>query len=185
MENEMIDRDIAILLTGAISRQVNMLADVPAAILPAHSRRTLKSIRASLKIAISYGLSTSQTELLSSYLQVIVMSEGEKFIKEAAQSVGFSLRSNTGGGNVRVVESSERLIEKWVFRELKAGQIAAVSEFVANAVQVFNHDHLIKSIATKSTTTVTAIKRTAFQSDPVLINSLPIDYGEWCRIQFR
>jgi hypothetical protein len=39
---------------------------------------------------------------------------------------------------------------------------------------VFNHDHLITFIATKSTTTVTAIKRTAFQSDPVLINSLPI-----------
>lgn len=126
-----LDRDIAILLTGAISREVNKLSDMPTTTLPSSARRTLKAIRASLKIAIAYGLSTSQTELLSSYLQVIVMSGGEKFVKEAAQSVGLSLRA--GGG--QVVQSSERLVERWVMGELKDGQIAAVSEFIANATQ--------------------------------------------------
>lgn len=126
------DRDIAILLTGAISRRVNDLTDSDLSTSTLSTKFLLKSIRANLKLAISYGLQTSQTDLLASYLQVIIMSEGDKFIKESAWKVGLALRGVGGGG--RGVREAEEVMGKWVSRELKKGEIAAVGEYLANAV---------------------------------------------------
>lgn len=75
---------------------------------------------------------TSQTELLSSYLQVIIMSEGEKFVVESAQKLSFALRS--GGSVGKPVESAEKLVGKFVEREVKNNMLAAVEDFIANAV---------------------------------------------------
>lgn len=119
-------------MIGAISRQVNTLADEVETNSPTGTKAILKSIRATLKVAISYGIFSSQTELLSSFLQVIIMSEGEKWVLESAQSLALALRS--GGRLGKPVESAEKLVDKWVGRELKAEQIASVADFVANAV---------------------------------------------------
>jgi hypothetical protein len=118
------DRDVAILLTGAISRKVNDLTDEDLANLSLPTRSTLRAIRANLRIAIQYGLQTSQTDLIASYLQVIIMSEGDKFVRTSAQTAALALRSGPAG---KPVETVENLLEKWVSKELKAQEIASVS----------------------------------------------------------
>lgn len=59
-------RDVAVLLTGALSRYINNVDEQPTK----QVKSTLRSIQANLKLAITATLKTNQTELLSSYLQV-------------------------------------------------------------------------------------------------------------------
>ncbi|KAI5481734.1 hypothetical protein MNV49_000011 [Pseudohyphozyma bogoriensis] len=123
-------REVAILLTGAISKQVNTLTDEDLHNLSPHLKSLLRAIRANLKLAISYGIASSQTDLLASYLQVIIMSEGDKLIAESAQKVALALRTGPQG---RPVGAARELLEKWVSKELKEQEVAAVGEYLNNA----------------------------------------------------
>lgn len=119
---------MTILLTGAISRRVNSFSDVELRQMDPPTRSLLRSIRTNLKLAISYSLVSSQTDLIASYLQVIVMSEGDKWILESTQSVSLALRGSQG------VDTAETIVGKWVSRELKEGEVASVGEYLANCV---------------------------------------------------
>ncbi|KAM0752831.1 hypothetical protein T439DRAFT_323439 [Meredithblackwellia eburnea MCA 4105] len=123
-------RDIAILLTGAISRRVNDVSDNELDRMDPSTRSLLRAIRANLKVAISYGIQSSQTDLISSYLQVIVMSEGDRFIHESTNKVALALRAGAVG---KPVASAGKVIDKWVSKELKEKEVASVGEYVANA----------------------------------------------------
>ena len=113
------------------------------------TRSILRSIRANLKVAIQFGLSSSQTDLIASYLQVIIMcatsrttvlncadasahlrSEGDKFIHAATNKVALALRAGPAG---KPVASASAVLAKWISRELKEQEVASVGEYVANA----------------------------------------------------
>jgi hypothetical protein len=82
-------------------------------------------------MAISQGLASSDTSLLASFLQVLVMSEGDKWLISSSHKIALAIRSGPAG---KPVESAEKLVDKWVSRELKKSQVAAVGEYTGNAV---------------------------------------------------
>ncbi|GAA5870811.1 hypothetical protein JCM3774_001683 [Rhodotorula dairenensis] len=127
--------DMAIVLVGAMSRRVNDTTDDELAEKDPATLATLRALRANLKIAISASLSLSgpdgDTSLLSSFLQVIVMLEGNKFLQSATATLSLALRSPQAS---RPVAAAQQLMLKWVGRELADRQIASVEEYVANAV---------------------------------------------------
>jgi hypothetical protein len=51
------------------------------------------------------------------------MSEGERFIRDAASEVGLALRA---GKEAKPVLTAEKALGKWVSRELRAKEIASV-----------------------------------------------------------
>lgn len=122
--------EVQIVLVGAFSRRVNDVTDDELALALPETKALLRAIRANLRIAISHGLALKDSSLLASFLQVIIMSEGDKWLADSSHKTALALR---GGATSKPVESAGKLVEKWMGRELKAGEIAAVSEYVANA----------------------------------------------------
>ncbi|KAH7922456.1 hypothetical protein BV22DRAFT_1070433 [Leucogyrophana mollusca] len=122
-------RDVAILLLGAFSRYVNHLED--SEITLPRTRVILKALRTNLKLAIDYGLHKSQSDLVASFLQTLIMSEGDKWVWAQVSTVSLALRSGTSGKPVSTAESAVR---KFATKELsKADAIAALEDYVANA----------------------------------------------------
>ncbi|KAG6335325.1 hypothetical protein ID866_3757 [Astraeus odoratus] len=122
-------RDVAILLLGAFSRWINHLDDSEVQ-LP-KTRVILKALRTNLKLAIDYGLYKSQSDLVASFLQTLVMSEGDKWVKAQIAAVSLALRS---GNTAKPVSTAEAAVRKFATRELsRADAIAALEDYVANA----------------------------------------------------
>jgi hypothetical protein len=121
---------VAVFLIGAISRRVNDITDEDLDTMDPNLKALLRSIRSSLQIAISQGLVLQDTVLLASYLQTIVMSEGDKWIRKASHQEALALRAGPSG---KPVEAAEKMLAKWMSRELKKSQIAAVQEYISNA----------------------------------------------------
>lgn len=82
-----------------------------------------------MKLAINESISTNQTELISSYLQIIIMSEGEKWIKDQTQNVSLALRA---GKSARPVNTARKAVTNFATRELrqleKGNAVASVEE---------------------------------------------------------
>ncbi|GAA5820637.1 hypothetical protein JCM11251_003087 [Rhodosporidiobolus azoricus] len=125
--------EVAIILIGAMSRKVNDVSDDELALMQPSTKATLRALRANLKIAITASLSPSSndTSLLSSFLQVLLMLEGTRFLQNSAQTLSLALRSPPTVG--KPVEAAQQMVEKWASRELKERQVASVSEYLANA----------------------------------------------------
>ncbi|KAG1833047.1 hypothetical protein EV424DRAFT_1533185 [Suillus variegatus] len=122
-------RDVAILLLGAFSRWINHLEDNEIN-LP-RTRVILKALRTNLKLGIDYGLYKSQSDLVASFMQTLVMSEGEKWIRAQVSSASLALRSGNAG---KPVSTAEAAVRKFATKELsKADAIAALEDYVANA----------------------------------------------------
>jgi hypothetical protein len=69
-----------------------------------------------LKQAIDHGLQTSQSELISSFLQTLVMSEGERWVNEQVSGVATALR---GGSGMQPVEMARESVRSFATRQLK------------------------------------------------------------------
>ncbi|KIK30599.1 hypothetical protein PISMIDRAFT_20766 [Pisolithus microcarpus 441] len=122
-------RDVAILLLGAFSRWINHLEDSEMQ-LP-KTRIILKALRINLKLAIDYGLYKSQSDLIASFLQTLVMSEGDKWVRAQIHTVSIALRSGSAG---KPVSTAEAAVRKFATRELsRADAIAALEDYIANA----------------------------------------------------
>ncbi len=79
-----------------------------------------------LKLAIDYGLQRSQSDLIASYLQTLVMSEGDKWVKNSVESVSLCLRAGVEG---KPVAAATRAVRGFATRELaKAEAIAALED---------------------------------------------------------
>lgn len=126
-------REMCIILVGAMSRRVNDTTDDELAQKDPATLATLRAVRANLKIAIQASLSgpDGDTSLLSSFLQVIVMLEGHKFLQASTADLSLALRNPLAS---KPVATAQKLMLKWVSRELAARQVATVEEYVANAV---------------------------------------------------
>jgi len=84
-----------------------------------------------LKLAIDYGLHKSQSDLIASFLQTLVMSEGDKWIRAQVSTVSLALRSGTAG---KPVSTASAAVRKFATKELsKADAIASLEDYVANA----------------------------------------------------
>jgi hypothetical protein len=85
----------------------------------------------SLKVAIDYGLQSSQSDLLASFLQTLVMSEGDTWIQEQVKLVGTALRRGPSAQPVEVARSS---VKRVATRALgRAPLIADLEDYISNA----------------------------------------------------
>ncbi|KAF7776230.1 hypothetical protein Agabi119p4_4623 [Agaricus bisporus var. burnettii] len=70
-------KDVSIILLGAFSRWINNLEDED--IQKPSTITLLKALRINLKLAIDEGLAKHQSDLISSFMQTLIMSEGDKW----------------------------------------------------------------------------------------------------------
>lgn len=68
-----------------------------------------------LKLAIDFGLQRQQSDLIASFMQTLIMSEGEKWVRDQTVAISIALRSGTEGKPVTTAESA---IKKFATREL-------------------------------------------------------------------
>ncbi|KAG6855113.1 hypothetical protein C0991_006042 [Blastosporella zonata] len=117
-------RDVAIVLLGAFSRYINHLSDED--IVKPRTKMILKALRTNLKLAIDYGLAKSQSDLTASFLQTLVMSEGDKWVWAQVSTISHALNAGTAGQPVKAAESAVR---RFATKELgKADLIAALED---------------------------------------------------------
>lgn len=133
-------QDVAIILLGAFSRYVNNLSDEEMA-LP-RTKTRLKALRqlfallpshvshrvagTNLKLAIDFGLQKSQSDLIASFLQTLIMSEGEKWVEAQVASIAGLLREGTAG---KPVQNAQSTVRKFATKQLgKAEAIAALED---------------------------------------------------------
>ncbi|TRM67992.1 hypothetical protein BD626DRAFT_424541 [Schizophyllum amplum] len=116
-------RSIALLLVGAFSRYINNLEEQEMA--KQGVRGVLKALRTNLKLAIDHDLAAERSDLAASFMQVLVMSEGERWVSAQAEAVGRELR-------VGVDRSGEG--RRFATRELgRAELIASLEDYIGNA----------------------------------------------------
>lgn len=139
-------RDIAILLVGALSRWVNHLEEEE--VQKPQTKSLLKALRklstalslpfsgshsypsvclgTNLKLAIDFGLQSSQSDLIASYLQTLIMSEGDKWVHSSVASVSLALRA---GNEAKPVNTAVSAVRSFATKELsKAEAIAALDD---------------------------------------------------------
>ncbi|KAI0721908.1 hypothetical protein C8T65DRAFT_565432 [Cerioporus squamosus] len=126
--------DMAIILLGAFSRYINHLQDED--LQKPETKKLLKILRAdspgiNLKAAIDFGLQKSQKDLMASFLQTLIMSEGDSWIALTTADVAVSLRLGTEG---KPVHTAGTAVRSFATRSLgKAEFIASLEDYVANA----------------------------------------------------
>ncbi|KAF8627235.1 hypothetical protein AX15_004471 [Amanita polypyramis BW_CC] len=117
-------RDVAIVLLGAFSRYINNLQDED--IPKPQTKAILRALRVNLKLAIDFGLAKSQVELTASFMQTLIMSEGDKWVWEQAAAVSRALRADSSG---KPVQEAEATVRRFATRELgKADLIASLED---------------------------------------------------------
>lgn len=79
-----------------------------------------------MKLAIDFGLQTSQSDLIASFLQTLIMSEGEKWVVAQVSSIAGALREGTAG---KPVENAQSTVRRFATKQLgKAESIAALED---------------------------------------------------------
>ncbi|KAF9482481.1 hypothetical protein BDN70DRAFT_875042 [Pholiota conissans] len=123
------NKDVAIVLLGAFSRWVNYLED--SELEKPQTRSYLKALRVGLKLAINEGLAKSQNELIASFMQTLIMSEGDKWVHSQVLEVARALNA---GPEEKPVEIAGAAVRRFATRELgKADLIASLEDYVSNA----------------------------------------------------
>lgn len=122
-------RDVAIVLLGAFSRYINHLSDED--IPKPRTKTLLKALRTNLKLAIDYGLSKSQSDLTASFMQTLIMSEGDKWVWAQVSTISRALKAGTVGQPVKTADS---VVRRFATKELgKADLIATLEDYLGNA----------------------------------------------------
>ncbi|KAG6857351.1 hypothetical protein H0H87_005654 [Tephrocybe sp. NHM501043] len=116
-------RDVAIVLLGAFSRYINHLSDED--IVKPRTKMILKALRTNLKLAIDYGLAKSQSDLTASFLQTLIMSEGDKWVWAQVSTISLALNAGTAGEPVKTAESAVR---RFATKELGKADLIATLE---------------------------------------------------------
>lgn len=85
------------------------------------------TLGANLKLAIDHGLYSSRPELIASFLQTLIMSEGDRWIFKTVDGLSLALRSIPSEG--QPVKTAEEAVRAFTTRELgKAATIAALED---------------------------------------------------------
>ncbi|KAI0698925.1 hypothetical protein BC835DRAFT_1333432 [Cytidiella melzeri] len=123
------NQEVAVTLLGAFSRYINQLQDEEMA-LP-RTKTRLKALRTNLKLAIDFGLQTHQSDLIASFLQTLVMSEGDKWVSQQAATIGGLLREGSEG---KPVTNAQSTVKRFATKQLgRADAIATLEDYVSNA----------------------------------------------------
>lgn len=80
---------------------------------------------ANLKLAIDVGLAKSQSDLTASFMQTLIMSEGDKWIQSQITNIVLALRAGTAGQPVKTANES---IKRFATRELGRAELIASLE---------------------------------------------------------
>lgn len=139
-------KDVAIILVGAMSRFVNHLEDVdmdkpktkvllkalrknsPSPFLILHLRCQSHSVAGTnLKLAIDNSLLLDQSDLIASFLQTLIMSEGDRWLSNQIFQVSLALRAEPREG--KPATTAGEAVRSFATRELgKAKAIAALDD---------------------------------------------------------
>ncbi|KAF7301345.1 hypothetical protein MIND_00699700 [Mycena indigotica] len=113
----------------AFSRWVNHLEDDQ--MENPKTKVILKALRTNLRLGIDYGLTSHASDLTASFLQTLIMSQGEVWVLGQASNVALALRAGTEG---QPVATADAAVRKFATRELgKADLIATLADYIANA----------------------------------------------------
>lgn len=83
-------------------------------------------IGTNLKLAIDFGLAKSQSDLIASFMQTLIMSEGDKWVWAQVSNVAIALRAGTAGQPVKTAGAA---VQRFATRELgKADLIASLED---------------------------------------------------------
>ncbi|TFY56806.1 hypothetical protein EVJ58_g7417 [Rhodofomes roseus] len=122
-------QDVAIVILGAFSRFINHLSDED--FVRPGTKILLRALRVNLRAAIDMGLHTRQVDLVASFLQTLVMSEGERWVSMQAASVAAAMRRETED---KPVKTAENAVRGFATKELgKANTIMTCEDYIANA----------------------------------------------------
>ncbi|KAI0649984.1 hypothetical protein C8Q79DRAFT_902510 [Trametes meyenii] len=121
--------DMAIILLGAFSRYINNLPDED--LEKAETKKLLKMLRVNLKTAIDFGLQKQQKDLMASFLQTLIMSEGDSWIALQTADIAVALRQGTEG---KPVHNAQAAVRSFATKSLgQADFIASLEDYIANA----------------------------------------------------
>ncbi|KAI0352692.1 hypothetical protein OH77DRAFT_1497725 [Trametes cingulata] len=121
--------DMAIVLLGAFSRYINNLQDED--LEKPETKKLLKMLRINLKTAIDFGLQKQQKDLMASFLQTLIMSEGDSWIALQTADIAVALRQGTAG---KPVHEAQEAVRSFATKSLgKADFIASLEDYIANA----------------------------------------------------
>lgn len=122
-------QDVTIVLLGSFSRWINHLPDDQMT-LP-KTKGLLRALRINLKLAIDYGLQSSQVDLIASFMQTLIMSEGDIWVQSQVASIAGALRTGTDG---RPVKRAEDAVRSFATKQLDNAQyISGLEDYIANA----------------------------------------------------
>ncbi|KAJ3573887.1 hypothetical protein NP233_g2139 [Leucocoprinus birnbaumii] len=122
-------KDVAIVLLGAFSRWINYLEDEEMG--KPSTTTLLKALRVNLKLAIDEGLAKHQSDLISSFMQTLIMSEGDKWVWAQVNTISLALNA---GAESQPVALAGSVVRSFATRRLgKAELIASLEDYIANA----------------------------------------------------
>ncbi|XP_006460023.1 hypothetical protein AGABI2DRAFT_191794 [Agaricus bisporus var. bisporus H97] len=122
-------KDVSIILLGAFSRWINNLEDED--IQKPSTITLLKALRINLKLAIDEGLAKHQSDLISSFMQTLIMSEGDKWVWSQVNTIALALNAGEEGRPVALAGS---VVRSFATKRLgKADLIASLEDYIANA----------------------------------------------------
>lgn len=130
----------SLFLAGALSRFVNQLPDRPEE-ASAQTLETLRKVRANLKLAIDHSLDREQTAMLASYLQILVMAEGVRWIAHAVKAVAHEFRASAAGDAyaAKPTAVARDMLQRLLTTNLRTRRqneeymVAAIEDYLANA----------------------------------------------------
>ncbi|KAI0079681.1 hypothetical protein K474DRAFT_1591636 [Panus rudis PR-1116 ss-1] len=121
-------QDMAIILLGAFSRYINQLSDED--MTRPETKTILRVLRTNIKFAIDYGLRMDENELVASFLQTLIMSEGDNWVLNEVGDIALALRSDHG----KPVQTAQQAVRNFAMKELaQLKHIASLEDYVANA----------------------------------------------------
>ncbi|KAG6845142.1 hypothetical protein H0H87_000379 [Tephrocybe sp. NHM501043] len=106
MQHGKSHQEIVLFLVGAISQWINRLNDDDFS--KPFTMTLLRFARSNLKSAIDKGVAKLQTDLIASFLQTLVMCEGNQWIRDQVSNVAFALTAGAKGKPVNVASSAVR-----------------------------------------------------------------------------
>ncbi len=102
-----------------------LLSIRPSAFIIDTTSKTHVCVGANLKLAIDYGLQNAQSDLIASFLQTLIMSEGEKWVRDQTSNVALALRAGTQG---KPVATAETVVRRFATRALEKAHLIAALE---------------------------------------------------------
>lgn len=131
---------VSLFLAGALSRFVNNLPNEMQNADPA-TLAVLRKVRANLKLAIDHSLGREQTSLVASYIQILVMAEGQQWVTQSARAVAYELRSRAFADPYapRPTQVARDIVGRFLTQNLRTRRerdhyvVAAIEDYIANA----------------------------------------------------